>query len=155
MDSVNINTSSTVESLITWSHCQSIFLIFWFNYHITLYMKTDEKATEFITKGKEEHIPNDPACHICFRTPNQTNLPNLRVRRFHPLLQLPLYGYSSCNLSVSLRPRRQRQDLRLQEMRVTKAVTISPLLWSSHVWSMIMISKLTVTRMKQKSHITI
>lgn len=84
-------------------------------------METDEKATEFITKAKEEHIPNDPACHACFRTPNQTDLPNLKMRRFHPLLQLPLYDHSSCNLSVSLGPRCQRQDLRLQEMRVTKA----------------------------------
>lgn len=84
------------------------------------------------------------------RSQNQNDLPNQVVRRLHPVLQLPLHGPSSV-----LRTKIPKTRPAIQQMQVTKGVRIPPLLLKSHIWNMTLISKLPITRMKQKTHVTI
>lgn len=72
------------------------------------------------------------------------------MRRLHPVLQLPLHG--PCSV---LRTKIPKTRPMIKQTQVTKGVRIPPLLLRSHIWNMTVISKLTITRIKQKAHVTI
>lgn len=135
---------------MTWSHGQSPPHLsldqLWINYPTTLYTEANREATEFTTKGTKNTFPMTQYA----RSQNQTDLPNQVVRRLHPVLQLPLHGPSSV-----LRTKIPKTRPAIQQMQVTKGIRIPPLLLKSHIWNMTLISKLPVTRMKQKTHVTI
>lgn len=85
-------------------------------------------------------------------------MPGVKITVIFQIMQ-----WEGCTLSWNCRFRPQQcsqdQDSKDKTCNTTDAVTkggrIPPLLLSSHLGNMIVISKLTITRMKQKAHITI
>lgn len=94
------------------------------------------EATEFITKGRKNTFPmtqSGPKIKLVFQ----------------------ITQWEGCTLPWC----NQDQDSKDKTCNTTDAVTnggrIPPLLLRSHLWNMIVISKLTLTRVKQKAQVTI